>query len=464
MTGLMWFRNDLRVADNTALNALSTAGPLRALFIATPQQWRAQDMAPIQCQFIEQNLLSLRDQLAGFGIALDVITVADFAALPAALLAYCQRHRIGRIGFNREYPVNEKRRDAAVEQLLARHGIIVSAFDDQCIVPPGRLRNGSGQPYMVFTPFAKAWRGLVAQQPVGLSPNPARQPPAETSAGTIDLQAGTCPAIAWQAGEQAAQKMLKDFIARAIGQYREQRDFPALQGTSSLSPYLALGVLSPRQCYVAAMRAMQGATPAQKESIGTWINELIWREFYIHVMDAFPRVCRHRAFRVDTEQVKWRDDEAGFTAWCEGRTGIPIVDAAMRQLQQTGWMHNRLRMVAAMFLTKNLLIDWRRGEQFFMRHLIDGFFPANNGGWQWSASTGTDAAPYFRVFNPVTQGQRFDPHGVFVRHYIPELAHLDAKRIHQPQQDLFAAPDYPAPIVDLTSSRERAIAAFAALK
>jgi len=464
MTGLMWFRNDLRVADNTALNSVSTAGPMRALFIATPRQWRTHDMAPIQHKFIEQNLNALRDQLATFGITLDVIEVADFAALPAALLVYCEQHRITHVGFNREYPVNEKQRDVAVEVLLARHGIRVSAFDDLCIIAPGKIRNGSGDPYVVFTPFARNWRGFVAQQPVGLSPKPAKQPISDNVSGAIDLRAGDCPAISWKPGEKAAHDTLKHFIASKIGLYREQRDFPALDGTSSLSPYLALGVLSPRQCYVAAMRAMEAATPTQRESIGVWINELIWREFYIHVMDAFPRVSRHRAFRVDTERVSWRDDEAGFEAWCEGRTGIPIVDAAMRQLLQTGWMHNRLRMVTAMFLTKNLLIDWRRGEKFFMQHLIDGFFPANNGGWQWSASTGTDAAPYFRIFNPMTQGQRFDPQGVFIRHYVPELTHLDAKRIHQLQRDMFATPEYPVAIVDLTSTRERAIAAFAALK
>jgi len=466
MTVLMWFRNDLRVTDNTALHAASQAGEVRAIFIATPTQWRQHDMAPIQQRFIEQNLKALHDALAERGIALDVLKVQDFAAVPAAIKKYCRQYDIGEVFCNRECPLNEKRRDAVVEKVLDTQGIGFRSFDDQCIVAPGVLKNGSGRPYVVFTPFSKAWRAHCLSVPVGVSPLPAKNKlPLNHSTASFDLNAGKTPAVKWQAGEQAAHNVLKLFVRKRIGDYREQRDFPAVDGTSSLSPYLAMGVLSPRQCYVAAVQSLQKATTAmQKESTATWINELIWRDFYIHIMDAFPQVCMHRAFRTETENVQWRKADTDFVAWCEGRTGIPIVDAAMRQLVQTGWMHNRLRMVVAMFLSKNLLIDWRRGEQFFMQHLIDGFFPANNGGWQWSASTGTDAAPYFRVFNPVTQGQRFDPDGEFIRRFVPEIAHLDNKQIHLPQQDMFSESDYPAPIVDLASSRKRAIEAFAGLK
>jgi len=465
MTVLMWFRNDLRVADNTALHAASQAGDLRAVFVVTPKQWRAHDMAPIQQRFIEQNLHALHAALAERGIALDILKATDFAAVPAALKKYCREQGIDEVFCNREYPINEKRRDVAVEEVLATQGIAFRSFDDQCIVAPGVLKNGSGRPYVVFTPFSKSWRLHCASVPVGLSPLPAKnKKPGKHSAASIDLAAGKAPDIAWQAGEKAAHDALNLFARKRLGNYREQRDFPAVDGTSNLSPYLAIGVLSPRQCYVAATQASQKANAVQRESIATWINELIWRDFYIHIMDAFPQVCMHRAFRTETENVQWRKADADFAAWCEGRTGIPIVDAAMRQLAQTGWMHNRLRMVVAMFLSKNLLIDWRRGEQFFMQHLIDGFFPANNGGWQWSASTGTDAAPYFRVFNPVTQGQRFDTEGDFIRRFVPEIAHLDNKRIHIPEQDMFSSSDYPAPIVDLGSSRKRAIEAFAGLK
>jgi deoxyribodipyrimidine photo-lyase len=465
MTALMWFRNDLRVADNTALHAASQAGDVRAVFIATPEQWRAHDMAPIQQSFIDQNLRQLCVALAKFGIVLDLITARDFVAVPAVLKKYCRQRGIDEVFCNREYPVNEQRRDAAVEEALRRESISFCSFDDQCIVAPGVLKNGSGRPYVVFTPFSKSWRMHCSMVPVGLSPLPATNKQFdEMSEPQAVLGAAAALDITWPAGEKAAQDALKLFVRKQIGNYREQRDLPAVDGTSGLSPYLAIGVLSPRQCYIAAMQASQKATAVQQESIATWINELIWRDFYIHIVDAFPQVCMYRAFRSETENVLWRDADVDFEAWCEGRTGIPIVDAAMRQLVQTGWMHNRLRMVVAMFLSKNLLIDWRRGEKFFMQHLIDGFFPANNGGWQWSASTGTDAAPYFRVFNPVTQGQRFDPAGDFIRRFVPEIAHLDNKQIHMPQQDMFSSIEYPAPIVDLASSRKRAIEAFAGLK
>jgi deoxyribodipyrimidine photo-lyase len=221
-------------------------------------------------------------------------------------------------------------------------------------------------------------------------------------------------------------------------------------------------VLSPRQCLHAALAANQGEFDSGNPGVVTWINELLWREFYKHILVGYPRVSRHRAFRLETEAVPWRHAPQELAAWQEGRTGLPIIDAAMRQLLATGWMHNRLRMIVAMFLTKNLLIDWREGERFFMRHLIDGDLAANNGGWQWSASTGTDAAPYFRIFNPISQSQKFDPDGHFIRQWVPELAGLNKRDIHDPSSlgGLFAPSGYPRPIVDLSRSRERALAAF----
>jgi deoxyribodipyrimidine photo-lyase len=196
----------------------------------------------------------------------------------------------------------------------------------------------------------------------------------------------------------------------------------------------------------------------------TWISELIWREFYRHVLVGYPRVCKGRAFRPETEDVRWRNDETGFRAWCEGRTGFPVVDAAMRQLARTGWMHNRLRMIAASFLVKDLLVDWRRGESWFMEHLVDGDFASNNGGWQWAASTGTDAQPYIRVFNPTTQSRRFDPDGEFLRRFLPELADLPAPAVHDPTPEQRRARDYPSPLVDHAAARLRAIRAFESLK
>ena len=255
------------------------------------------------------------------------------------------------------------------------------------------------------------------------------------------------------------------FTSEQIHYYQDERDLPAKPGTSQLSTYLAAGVLSPRQCLHAALGSNNGEFESGSPGVFTWVNELLWREFYKHVLVGFPRVSRHRAFKPETEYLPWRNAPAELAAWQEGRTGVPIVDAAIRQLLATGWMHNRLRMVVAMFLTKNLLIDWREGERFFMRHLIDGDLAANNGGWQWSASTGTDSVPYFRIFNPLSQSERFDSEGQFIKHWLPELAALNKKEVHNPASagGLFGVANYPAPIVDLKKSRERALSAFKSL-
>ena len=270
----------------------------------------------------------------------------------------------------------------------------------------------------------------------------------------------------WPAGEDHAQARLQTFIEKKIKHYAAHRDFPALDGTSTLSPYLAAGIISPRQCLKAAMDVNGQRLESGDESVLSWINELIWREFYKHILMGFPRVSMNKAFKMSTENIRWDNDEALFAAWCEGRTGYPLVDAAMRQLKQIGWMHNRLRMVTAMFLVKDLLIDWRWGEKFFMQHLIDGDLAANNGGWQWAASTGTDAAPYFRVFNPVSQSQKYDPAGEFIRRYCPELRDCDNKTLHAPyalsgQYSLLF--NYPRPIIDHAAARQRVLHVFKGL-
>ena len=270
----------------------------------------------------------------------------------------------------------------------------------------------------------------------------------------------------WPAGERQASQRLACFIDDPIEHYQHERDLPAEAGTSQLSAYLAAGVISPRQCLHAALSRNYGEFDSGNSGVMSWINELLWREFYKHVLVGYPRVSQHRAFRPETEALAWRNAPEDLAAWQQGRTGFPIIDAAMRQLLATGWMHNRLRMIVAMFLTKNLLIDWREGERFFMRHLIDGDLAANNGGWQWSASTGTDAAPYFRIFNPLSQSEKFDRDGRFIRRWLPELASLNDKDIHNPaaRGELFALTNYPQPMVDLASSRTRALNAFKKLR
>jgi len=277
---------------------------------------------------------------------------------------------------------------------------------------------------------------------------------------------GPVHADLWPAGERKALRRLDRFVERRIDRYHEDRDYPSIEGTSALSPWLACGALSPRQCLQAAAEANLGEIDSGRRGVTTWIAELVWREFYRHVLVGFPRVSRGRAFRRETDRLPWRGDDEALRRWREGRTGVPIVDAAMRQMRATGWMHNRLRMIAAMYLAKDLFLDWRSGEAVFMRGLVDGDFANNNGGWQWSASTGVDAAPYFRVFNPVRQSERWDPEGRFIRTWCPELAGLGPKEIHDPSRlgaGRLARLDYPEPLVDHGLARERVVEAFKSL-
>jgi deoxyribodipyrimidine photo-lyase len=326
----------------------------------------------------------------------------------------------------------------------------------------------------VYSPFKRSWYKAYREQSDRVKPigKPKKQ---KSMVGLSDSVPSEVEGFAfestdanhWDAGEQVAKKMLKSFLRDHGDAYKEERDLPAIEGTSKLSPYLVSGVISLRMCVHAAVEANNGELEKGSNGIVHWISELIWREFYKHILIGFPRVSMHRPFQLETERIEWKENDEHFQAWCEGRTGYPIVDAAMRQLVQTGWMHNRLRMIVAMFLTKNLFLDWRLGERFFMRHLIDGDLSANNGGWQWSASTGTDAAPYFRIFNPYSQSKKCDPDGEFIRRYVPELAGVEGSAVHEPQTIpglLRSSIEYPDPIVYHSTTRNEAIEAFKAIR
>jgi len=457
---LHWFRSDLRLHDNRALAAAQAAGPLAALYIATPKQWQLHDEAPIKLDYWRRNLLSLEQQLQALGIPLLCFEVATYRDIPTLLERILPVLKVAVLHCNREYPLNEQLRDEQVASVCRSLGLRFQCHDDQVLLPPEQVLNKSGLPFKVFTPFGRTVRERLTPALVQGAANLTAQsspvlPQLKPQLALAELswpqpQAGWD--LLWPAGEILALQQLDIFCAEGIAAYKEQRDLPALDGTSRLSPALAAGVVSVRECWHRATAWQEGV------GVQTWQNELLWREFYKHVIWHFPQVNKKQAWRDDVGHVPWRHDHDEFQAWCEGRTGIPIVDAAQRQLLQSGWMHNRLRMLSAMFLTKHLLIDWRWGEEWFMQHLIDGDFAANNGGWQWSASTGTDAAPYFRIFNPVTQSRRFDAEGRFIRRYVPELASLDDHSIHDP--GLLRPADYPAPMIELGFGRERALNAF----
>ncbi|MDX1755907.1 MAG: deoxyribodipyrimidine photo-lyase [Marinobacter sp.] len=463
MTDLVWFRNDLRTADNPALTAATRSGAaVRACYLLTPGQWREHHWSPARVQLVVDHLNALGRALADLGIELHIIRADRFDDSIASLKKFCAQRAIRRVHFNEEYGVNERRRDKQLATDLGKTGVEVHKYRDQCAAPVGEILTGQGRPYSVFTPFARRWREWLQQHPPQIHPVPkpvAKPLPAPPPISSLEDWAPAPPALV-ATGETAAHQQLERFLDERVMDYKRDRDLPALEATSRISPYLANGVLSGRQCLVAALQLAHNAG----DGGACWVNELAWRDFYIHVLYHFPRVSMNRAFKPETEALVWNRPGQAFEAWKAGQTGLPIVDAAMRQLNQTGWMHNRLRMVAAMYLTKNLFIDWRLGESYFMEQLADGFLASNNGGWQWSASTGTDAAPYFRVFNPVSQSERFDPEGRFIRRFVPELSGLDNKAIHQPWRSGSLPNGYPAPLVDLKDSRKEAIARFQALK
>ena len=468
-THLVWFRADLRVNDNLALAAAcrNTSARVLALYIATPGQWKQHNMAPRQAAYLSAQLNALQQALAEKGIPLLFQSVDSFADSVEALQTLCDKHNVDALFYNYQYEINERLRDAAVEKRLDT--VTCQGFDDSVLLAPGSVMTGSREMYKVFTPFKNAFvRRLLEGLPECVAA-PKVRPDGALNAPltpiTLDYPQDDFDATLFPVGEKAAIAQLRHFCQQAAGKYEEQRDFPAIEGTSRLSASLALGVLSPRQCLHRLLAEQPKALEGEAGSV--WLNELIWREFYRHLMTYHPELCKHRPFIRWTDGVRWQDDDNLLLAWQQGQTGYPIVDAAMHQLNKTGWMHNRLRMIAASFLVKDLLIDWRKGERYFISQLIDGDLAANNGGWQWAASTGTDAAPYFRIFNPTTQGERFDKSGAFIRQWLPALADVPDSAIHQPwtwadKQGITL--EYPRPVVDHKQARVATLAAYEAAR
>lgn len=470
-TQLLWFRQDLRIHDHSALWHAQQAGPCIAMVILSPAQWQQHDDAAIKIDFYLRQLQVLQQQLQALNIPLLVERIELWQDIPRRLLHRLEALEIQTVHANIEYGYNESQRDQDVSHALAQQQKKLHLYHDRCIFHVGTLLNKSQQPYKVFAAFKKSayeqlhislpqcFPAIEAQEKVDLASNIPTHIPSSAELG-IQAIAAEQQAL-WPVTEIHAWAQLDHFIEQDVQCYDQVRDYPYLQQTSMLSPYLNIGILSIRQCLQALFRAQHGQLHITHRGQQIWLDELLWREFYQHILYHFPQLSMGQSFKAELQHLTWRNAAQDLVAWQQGKTGIPIVDAGMRQLLATGWMHNRVRMICAMFLSKNLLIDWRLGEQWFMQHLIDGDLAANNGGWQWCASTGVDAVPYFRIFNPVTQSQRFDPDGEYIRQWLPELAHLDAKNIHAPKQsNIDIQLNYPAPIVDLKHSRLRAIEHF----
>lgn len=471
MRCLVWFRVDLRTRDNPALLAASaraTRGCVAVCLLA-PEMWRRHDEGGVKIDFILRSLRHLSSELDRLRIGLCIRQAPAAADAPEALLRLAREHDCDALYFNRQLEINERHRDQRVQDAFESERLAVEAFDEQTILPPGAVRTKEGGFFSVYTPFRKAWLA-AARDGADIDPSdrPRAQPERVCEPDPVPerIEGFDSPidAALWPAGERVAHERLDAFCAGPISEYHTDRDRLDREGTSRLSPYLAQGVLSLRQCLRAARDANAGRFEGGAPGAEKWLSELLWREFYRHLLDACPRVSMGRASKPETDRLRWRRDEDDFQRWTQGRTGFPVVDAAMRCLLSTGWMHNRARMIVAMFLTKDLSIDWRWGERWFMRRLIDADLSNNNGGWQWAASTGADAQPYFRIFNPTKQSHRHDPDGAFIRRWVPELADLPAPSVHDPSPFDRARLGYPEPMVDHAAARERALAAFRSLR
>ena len=485
-TGLVWFRRDLRTTDNAALYyALKHCERVWCVFVFDTtilqplvDRWQtrhpgtqAQDR---RVEFILGSLRELDEALRAQGGGL-VVLYGDPADLVPKLADQLQ---VDAVFINHDYEPAAIERDEAVRERLEATGRTFLTFKDQVIFERAELLTGQNKPFTVFTPYKNAW--LKQLTSFDLKPYPvetyanrlASLPPALNRQLPTLEQLGFAPGnlaeLDLPTGMSGAQRLLDDFLTR-IDSYAERRDFPAVKGPSYLSVHLRFGTVSIRTL---ARLAHEMSLQPDGRGAATWLSELIWRDFYFMILAHHPRLAGGASFKEEYDRLRWEqgpEADAAFAAWCDGRTGYPLIDAAMLQLNRTGYMHNRLRMVTASFLVKDLGVDWRLGERYFAEQLNDYDFAANNGGWQWAASTGCDAQPYFRIFNPITQSERFDADGRFIKRYLPQLGKLPAKWIHAPwlagaqrlaEFGVALGDNYPAPIVDHAHARARTLARF----
>ena len=483
-SALVWLRRDLRVDDNAALHhALHAARRVWCAFVFDRTLLDPLPRVDRRVEFIRDSLVDFDAQLARTAVEAGVAGVRLIVRRGEAMAEI--GHLARELGVQAVFASHDDdpyalTRDARVRGSLAEAGIALHTGKDHVVFERTEVMTATLTPYSVFTPYKSAWLKRVDAQalaawPVAaladaLAPLPAALSAGVPTLGGIGFEASNLHAIKLPAGASGAETLWHDFVERIDG-YAQARDFPGIKGPSYLSTHLRFGTVSVRRLAREAWQRMQGGSRGAE----VWLSELIWREFYHQILHHHPHVVGH-AFRREYDTLRFdhgRQADAHYAAWCEGRTGYPLVDAAMHQINQTGYMHNRLRMVCASFLVKHLGLDWRRGEAYFAEKLNDFDLAANNGGWQWAASTGCDAQPYFRIFNPVTQSQKFDPQGQFIRRYLPQLARLPDAAIHAPWRarpiDLAGADieldrDYPSPIVDHDAARAATLARFADLK
>lgn len=478
---LHWFRRDLRLLDNTALQAATRAADVVVpVFVLDPRILDDPSVGAPRVAYLLEALQRLREDLDAKRVPL----VVRRGSPAREIASVAQEVGAKAVFANRDYSPYALRRDRGVVSALDGIGVEWRDFSDLLLVEPWDCRKDDGTPYTVFTPYSRRWR---AQPKASLARRAKLNPvPKSLEVSSADLPevselGRTLTAAIPTAGEKAAAKRLRAFVDARVGRYASDRDRPDLAGTSGLSVDLRFGTISVRRVYHAVAdfvgeghaaldpkkpeRRLAKDARARLENGGTFLSELCWRDFYYAVLFHFPHVLG-APFREYKEGFRWPSNDPGLKqAWVDGRTGFPIVDAGMRQLAATGWMHNRVRMLTASFLTKILLVDWRFGERVFLERLVDGDPAANNGGWQWSASTGTDAAPYFRIFNPTLQSKKFDPNGDYIRAWVPELRPVAAPLIHEPGREprVLKETGYPPPCVDYPSQRKRALEVLAKL-
>jgi deoxyribodipyrimidine photo-lyase len=474
VTTVLWYRQDLRVSDHDALLdacARGTVVPVYVWHVSGEGNW---PVGGAQRWWLDRSLRALDAELRARGSRLTV-RVGDPAAELAAAARECGADRIA---CSRRYEPAAMREEERVADALERAGLAFARLGSTLLFDPFEVRSGSGTPYKVFTPFWKACLARPAPDRPRAAPDRIPAPAKWPSGAAIDALALN-PTIPWDGGmretwspgEIGGRKRLAAFVGGPVGEYAGQRDVPGVHGTSMLSPYLHFGEVSPREAWHAAGDAMKGRGATFAANAEKFRAELGWRDFGAHVLANFPRTAED-PLRMEFRRFPWRTDDAQLRAWQRGRTGYPFVDAGMRELWHTGWMHNRVRMVVASFLVKHLLMDWMHGARWFWDTLVDADLGSNTLGWQWAGGCGADAAPYFRIFNPVTQGEKFDPEGDYIRRWVPELAKVPSKYLHAPWEapplalsmsGVTLGEDYPHPIVDHVRARNDALAALATI-